>query len=287
MWVVLSGILLGWALGGNDAANVFGPAVSSNILKFWKAAFISAIFIVLGALLEGEAGLETVGKLTGQTTIQAFVCMLSAGLVVVLMTYLKLPVSTSQAVIGSVVGAGLVTGGVHWEGLIKVVVCWIGTPIGAAFVSMILYYLSVKIIKICKINFFELDFILRWGLIFCCIYGAYALGANNVANTTGVFVQAGVLTPFRVSRTVGKSVIPLNGFSALISLLASSITVHFYAKVGVPVSTSQAIVGAVLGIGAVRGFNAVNVKMLSTILVGWLMTPALSILIAAGLLSMK
>ena len=49
------------------------------------------------------AGIETIGKLTGQTTGQAFLCMLSAGLVVTAMTFFKLPVSTSQAVIGAVI----------------------------------------------------------------------------------------------------------------------------------------------------------------------------------------
>jgi len=299
MWAVLSGVFLGWALGANDAANVFGPAVSSNVIKFRKATILTAIFIVIGALLEGRAGIETVSGLTGQTTLQAFLCMLSAGVVVTIMTVLKLPVSTSQAVIGSVIGAGLVAGGVNWKGFGKVVICWVGTPLGAALIACVIYISTTSILRRFKVNLFEMDSIMRWGLIVCSVYGAYALGANNVANTTVVFVSAGILDPLwaliigslsialgvityskNVIRTVGKSVVPLNGFSALITLFSSAVTVHFYAIVGVPVSTSQAIVGSVLGIGLIKGLYVINIRTLIKIFSGWILTPVLSVLIS-------
>ena len=304
MWALLSGVFLGWSLGANDAANVFGPAVSSNILSFKKATLLASVFIVLGAMLGGHAGLETVGKLTDHTQIQAFLCMFAAGSVVAFMTIIKLPVSTSQAVIGSIIGAGLVGNGVDFGSLTKVVVCWVGTPIGAALISYILYLVSSRILKKLKPGFLMMDSIIRWGLIICCIYGAYALGANNVANTTGVFVKAEIITPFwalligslsiafgvmtfskNVIRTVGKSVVPLDSFSALITLLSSAITVHFYAIVGVPVSSSQAVIGAVLGIGVTKGLYVVNTKTLARICSGWIMTPILSILFSMLLIS--
>ena len=50
---LLGGIFLGWSLGANDAANIFGSAVSSRMLKFWTAAILAAAFVLVGALVEG------------------------------------------------------------------------------------------------------------------------------------------------------------------------------------------------------------------------------------------
>jgi PiT family inorganic phosphate transporter len=61
-----------------------------------------------------------------------------------------------------------------------------------------------------------------------------------------------------------------------VAILAEAITVHIYAIIGVPVSTSQAIVGAVLGIGLVKGVRTIQMKTLAKILFGWIGTPAIS-----------
>ena len=53
MWQLASGAYLGWALGANDASNVFGTAVASRMLKFWTAALLCCIFLFLGAVLGG------------------------------------------------------------------------------------------------------------------------------------------------------------------------------------------------------------------------------------------
>jgi len=66
-------------------------------------------------------------------------------------------------------------------------------------------------------------------------------------------------------------------------VLAEAITVHIYAYIGVPVSTSQAVVGAVLGVGIVKGIETVKKRTLLNILVGWFFTPLVATLIAMGL----
>ena len=75
--------------------------------------------------------------------------------------------------------------------------------------------------------------------------------------------------------TVGKSLIPMNGVGALVAILAHALVVHFYAQVGVPVSTSQAIIGAVIGVGLING-RAICAQTLTRILQAWLMTPVLA-----------
>ena len=133
-------------------------------------------------------------------------------------------------------------------------------------------------------------------------YGAYALGANNVANVTAVFVGAGLLNVFSaamiggasialgiltfsrpVMETVGEKLVKLDPFSALVVVLSLSVTMHIYTLVGVPVSSSQAVVGGVLGVGIVKGVNTVKAKTLLHILLGWLFTPVVSCLLALAI----
>lgn len=306
MFRLISGIFLGWSLGANDSANVFGTAVASRVIKFSVAATITAIFVIAGSVLEGAGGIHTLSGLTAQDLNSAFISSLAAALAVTVMTYLSLPVSTSQAVVGAILGIGLaLQQPIHWGGLKKVVLCWVGTPIGAMLISYFLYKLSQFILGKLKLNILSLNTPILWGLILSGAYGAYALGANNVANVTGVFAGAGLITvrwatiiggvsialgtitySKRVMVTVGGGLVKLDGFSAFVAVLSEAITVHVYAVIGVPVSTSQAIVGAVLGIGMALGMRTINNRTLLNIVVGWLSTPLISGIIAFVILKL-
>ena len=93
----------------------------------------------------------------------------------------------------------------------------------------------------------------------------------------GLSIALGVLTFSRgVMMTVGEGVVKLDAFSAFVVVVAQGVTVHIYATVGVPVSTSQAVVGAVLGIGFVKGVRTINWRMLRNISLAWLATPVVS-----------
>jgi PiT family inorganic phosphate transporter len=84
--------------------------------------------------------------------------------------------------------------------------------------------------------------------------------------------------------TVGKKLVRLDAFSGFIVLLAEAATVHFYAYVGVPVSTSQAVIGAALGVGLVKGISTVSRPTLLGIVIGWLLTPVVSSFISIVLI---
>lgn len=300
MFRILSGIFLGWSLGANDAANVFGTAVASRIITFSVAVTILTIFVTTGAVLQGDEGIHTLESLTDQDLNSAFVLSLAAALTVGIMTYFALPVSTSQAVVGAILGIAIaLQQTVSWGHLRKVILCWVGTPLGAMLIAFLLYKSFQYLLDKITINLFLLNKLVKYGLLASGAYGAYALGANNVANVTGVFVGAGLLTvrwatliggisialgaitySKRVMLTVGGGVVKLDGFSAFVSVLAAAITVHIYAEIGVPVSTSQAIVGAVFGIGLALGMQAVHKRTLSHIMLGWIATPIIAGLIA-------
>ena len=292
MYRLFSGIFMGWSLGSNDSANIFGTAVSSKMVRYRTAVILCSVMVVAGAVISGSAGMHTLSSLVTQTADSAFITTLSAALAVTVMTLLKLPVSTSQAVVGAIIGIGFLTGQRSFDGLQKVVLCWIGTPVGTMIVSVVLYQVLGKILEKLPLHIFARDRILRFGLIIAGCYGAYALGANNVANVTGVYIETGQLNVMQaallgsgsialgvitfsknVMFTVGKKLVKLDPFSAFIAVLSSAIVVHFYALLGVPVSSSQAIIGAVLGIGLLKGVQTISKKTLLSIFGGWIASP--------------
>jgi len=299
MFYLISALYLGWSLGANDAANIFGTAVSSKMLKFITAAILASIFVILGAILEGGAGIETIGKLSVMDLGTAGISSLSAAIAVTIMTILKLPVSTSQAVVGSIVGVGIMQKHVTLIGLDKIIMCWIGTPIGGCIFSIILYLILARVINRLQPSWAGFDFIMRVGLIITGCYGAYALGANNVANVTAVFYGAGFLSVETaaliggvsiafgiltfskgVMKTVGKGIVKLDAYSALIVVLSNAITIHIFAGIGVPVSTSQAVVGAVLGIGLLKRAEALKKGPILEVFSGWIATPFIAALVS-------
>ncbi len=299
MFSLLGGVFLGWSLGANDASNIFGSAVSSKMIRFWTATILAATFVILGALLEGQAGIETIKGLTTLDLSQAVISSVAAALTVTIMTFLGLPVSTSQAVVGALLGIGLLNNQLNLGGLGKVVLCWFCTPVGGALVAYFLYRILAWIHNKLEITIFDTDFLIRAGLIVSGTYGAYALGANNVANVTAVFVGAGIIDVLTatlvggfsialgiitysrpVMTTVGKKLVELDPFSALVVSISLGITIHFFTVVGVPVSSSQAVIGAVLGIGLVKGASTVKLETLKRILMAWFLTPVVACFIA-------
>ncbi|WP_207655689.1 inorganic phosphate transporter [Vallitalea okinawensis] len=303
---VFSGAFLGWSLGANDAANVFGTAVSTKVVKYSTAVIITAIFVILGAVVDGEHGVHKLSDFAYNggidTALAAFFVMLSAALTVTVMTYLKFPVSTSQAVIGAIMGGGLLVGRTDFSASIKFLSAWIVTPLGAMIISFIMYKIIEKFLenRIKSLEFY--DAVIKGGYILAGMFSAYSLGANNVANVTsiyagqlnllttqqavivgGISIALGVLTySKRVMLTVGKGLVDLSPISGFVSVMAAALTVYIYALIGIPVSTSQAIVGAVIGIGLVKGVKAINMKTVKNIMFAWFGTPTIAGLVSFG-----
>lgn len=318
----IGGVFLGWSLGANDSANVFGTAVSSGMVRYRLAVLFTALFVILGAVYQGAAGIETYSrKLRKSSSIvqseenceksehfqssvmmkKSMIISIAAAFTVTLMTIFKIPVSTSQAVVGAIIGVGLIQHDVNFLSLGKVITCWFLTPVGGAMFTLIFYSIFKKIHNLWKPSIFIYDPVVTFLLIVCGCYGAYALGANNVANVSGIFVGPGLLTVNQaaigggvaiafgavtfskpVMTTVGKGIVKLDSFTALVCVLSHAVTVHIFAIIGVPVSTSQAIIGAVLGIGFIKGAHTVNYRSLLKVCSGWLATPVIASIFSAA-----
>ncbi len=322
-----SGLFLGWSLGANDASNVFGTAVASRMIKFRTAAVYCSVFVIIGAVVSGAGASHTLGKLGAVNAVAgAFIVAFAAAMSVYLMTVARFPVSTSQAIVGAIIGWNMFTGSItDMHSLTRIISTWIFCPLLAAGISMPLYLLTGKLLLRFNVHMFKLDLLTRWSLLGAGIFGSYSLGANNIANVMGVFVPvahladisllgvrftggqqlfllggiaiaAGVFTfSKRVMLTVGKGIFDLSPVMAAVVVWSHSIVLFLFSSVAleswlkghglpsfplVPVSSSQAIVGAVIGIGILKGGTSIRWKTVAGITSGWVTTPIIAALIS-------
>lgn len=318
-----SGLFLGWALGANDAANVFGTAVGTNMVRFGTAALICAIFVMLGASISGAGTSHTLGKLGAISALPgAFMAALSAAVAVYLMTKAGLSVSTSQAIVGGILGWNQFSGGAtDTKVLTSIVSTWLICPVLAALIAIVLYKAIILWLRMSRLHLLRTDAYTRVGLILAGAFGAYSLGANNIANVVGVFIPAEPLKPIilgslsissaqqllmlgglaiavgvltyskRVMMTVGSELGRISPVAAFVAVLSHSIVLFLFASKGleawlasnglptiplVPVSSSQAVVGAVVGIAILKGIAGIRWRILGSIVMGWVATPILA-----------
>lgn len=320
-----SGLFLGWSLGANDAANVFGTAVGSRMIRFGTAAAVCGVFVVIGAVWGGAGAAAGLGELGVVHSLPAaFTIALSAAATVYLMTRAGLPVSTSQAIVGAIVGWNWFSAqATDHAALARIMITWVACPVLAAFFAAAIYAALRAYLRRAGMHLIRRDFYTRAGLVVAGAFGAYSLGANNIANVMGVFVGVspftdipiaggfaftateqlflvgalaialGVATYSRgVMMTVGDRLMPLNPVAAWVAVVAHALVLFVFSSTTlkaalhawglpapplIPVSSSQAIIGAVVGIGLLhgaRGARQIRWGMLGRIALGWVFTPA-------------
>jgi len=304
MWKILSGAFLGWSLGANDSANIFGTGVATGTIRYGTAILLTSVFVLLGSVLEGPKCMQVLSDLSRVLPLDAFLCALAAAITMTLLTIAAVPASSSHAIIGAILGVGIIHGSADFSRLYKIVTCWLLTPVcGLVFGYALLRILSFLLDRT-PLGMTGRNRVYYLGILVAGCYGAYSLGSNNVANVTGVYVGPGLLTPeaaalvggvsivagvltfsHRVMMTVGKGIAPLDPFTAFVTVLAGALTLHLFTQVGIPVSSSQAVVGGVVGVGLVGGIRTVRPRMLLRIGVGWLVTPLAAGLLAWGFVS--
>jgi PiT family inorganic phosphate transporter len=321
---LVSGLFLGWSLGANHAANVIGTAVASKMVRFRTAAALCSVFVVLGSVRGGTGTTATLGRLGRVDAMAgAFMVTLAAALAVYWMTKLKLPVSTSQAIIGSLLGWNLFAGAATDLRLLeRIVLSWGAAILLAAVLSASLYALFRAVLKRMRIHLLRVDAYTRAGLVAVGAFGSYSLGANNIANVMGIFapvapfrdisvggmftltgaqqlfllggiaIAVGVFTySRRVIQTIGNDLLKLSPLAGLIVVLAESLALFLFSSRWlegwlaahglptiplVPISSSQAVIGGIIGIAVVRRGREIRFRILGEIALGWLVTPILA-----------
>jgi len=300
--LLVAGLYVGWNIGANDAGNCVGTAVGSGLISFRRAVLLIAVFAVAGAVLQGEHVMKTIGTGIVAQTLPAeatLIILLCSGLCVTLATFYRVPVSTSQAIVGGVAGVGYAAGAeVNTGKMLTILECWVLCPVLSMVLSFGMYWLLLAYLRRTRRAALVMRVLGALVVLSAC-YVAYSLGANNVGSAIGPIANQDVLDVSllvvlggvalaigaitfgkRVTETVGRNITPLDLPGALSAQVAAAFGIHLFSIFGIPVSTSQAIVGGVLGVGLVRGMRAVSKKKLGVIAAGWVLTPTLTGVVA-------
>ena len=328
LFFLSSGLFLGWSLGANDASNIFGTAVGTKMLRFSIAATIASIFIVLGSVISGQNTADTLNDLGSINALPAaFAVSLSSAMAVFLMLKSGISVSISQAIVGGIIGWNLYTNNpTDINALTKICSSWIICPIISGVIAISLYLCVKKMLHYSKIHILWQDWIIRFGMILTTALGGYALGANNMANVVGVFVDSCIFTPIKLGnlytlsgiqvlfllggiaacvgvftysqkaiKNVGKNLLAFSPIVAWIVILSQSlvlimfssanfatflVSMHLPPLPAVPVSSTQAVLGAIIGIGLAKGGKGIKWGLVLKLMSGWITSPLIALVLS-------
>jgi PiT family inorganic phosphate transporter len=294
-----AGAYVGWNIGANDTANCVGTSVGCGLLSFKNAVLLVSAFAILGAMLQGQYVMETIGKGIVKTDLNytaVCVALICSGFFVTLATFFRIPTSTSQAIVGGVIGIGLAVGAeVDFSKFLVIAESWIICPVLVMTLAYGFMHLVIQILRRFETSSVLFQQAFGWLAIVSSCYVAYSMGANNAGNAVGPIANLGIIHPNlllligglsiaagaatygkKVADTVGKGITPLDIPGAFVAQISSAFGMHLFSMLGIPVSTSSAIVGAVVGVGLVKGMRAISKRAIFTILIGWVLTPALA-----------
>jgi PiT family inorganic phosphate transporter len=298
-------LVFSYSNGFHDTANAIATSVSTRALSPRAAVTMAAVANLIGALYSTEVA-KTVGKgivnvADGVTLELVFSAVVGAVFWNLLTWYFGIPSSSSHALIGGLVGAGLMEGGtsmVQWGDLVaKVIIPMVTSPVGGFIVAFLLMTGLLWLVRRwspAPVN--------RWFRILqvgSAAFMALAHGRNDAQNAMGVMtlalLAAGQIESFsvplwvilisagsmaagtymggwRIIHTLGTKVIkldPIHGFAAETS---AALVIQVASSIGAPVSTTQTITAAIMGVGSTRRLSAVRWGVARSIVFAWVLT---------------
>lgn len=328
--VVTFAVAFGVSGGVHDTANITAPAIASRALGTLAAVGIVAVFGFVGPLLAGTAVADTVGSIVslGGLSAAEALCAVLAGLGAATLWNMTawragLPASSTQALVGGLVGAALAAGGpdhVNWgfaalaegqlDGVAKVVVALVLSPIAGLAAGFVVFRAAARALRLAERGWNRR---LRRAQVATCGLLALTYGANEAQKTMGVIALALLLSGrtqtlsvpawavllsaatipaaalcggWPVVRTIGFRVYRLRPLHAAGAQLAAAAAVGASSVFGAPVSTTQVTSAAVMGVGAADRPRSVRWATGKAIVLGWLVTAPCSALAAAALFSL-
>jgi PiT family inorganic phosphate transporter len=309
-------------LGGNDAANPTSAVIGAGALSLRRALLLFAVFTTIGAVLQGHMVMKTIGRgiVPSIDVTGAFAIILAANIWIFAATMRGMAISTTHSIISAVIGYGLIKytlSGMNIGVVGTIALSWITSPLCSLFLAFGLYKGISLLIKRYEDNPDLLSKIFRAFLIGSLCFSAYSFGANDVANATGVYVTiamnmgqmpdstamlmlamyssagiivGGFLFGPKVIRTLAFRVTRLDLKTGLSASLANALVVYLFTTVpyilfgyGLPISTSYAAVGAILGAGAARSVSSVSRGVTARLAFYWMATIPVNIVLAMAI----
>ncbi|MBS7621779.1 inorganic phosphate transporter [Candidatus Bathyarchaeota archaeon] len=298
------------ALGGNDAATPCDTSVGARVISVRKSLILFAAFTSLGALTQGYMVMKTIGRgiVPAVDLLGVLVTISVAFAWIMFCNYYGLEISVTHSITGAVIGYGLAAyglGQVNLNLLYKIIISWVTSPLFALLMAYTVYKLIVHMVR--ENNSLAAR-IMPALLIAALCYSAYAFGTNDIANATGVYVTVsqivfggipeqnvmfilaalgsvgvaagGFLLGSRVIGTVAFKITRLDPISGFAAELSNAFVVHMFTTIpylifgyGIPISTSIAGVGAVIGVGLAMYRSAgVNKSTVLKLFMAWIGT---------------
>ncbi|MGO4886997.1 inorganic phosphate transporter [Anaerobacillus sp. MEB173] len=299
-------------IGASGTAASMGPAYGSGAIKSRRIAMCLVAFgAFLGALSGGEV-VRTIGSgiiPTDIVDVKVVIIILSAAcLTLFISNLLGIPLSTSEVVVGAIVGAGIAFQALYVNKLIIIVSFWVIVPI----VAFCLAYVFGKFILYLEKRWPELKGkgkYHRWLVALIIITGfleAYAAGMNNVANAVGPLVGAGlmdvttavwlggafvalgaILLGGKVLETNGKKITKLSLLQGSTVSMTGGSLVIIASIFGMPVPLTQVTTSGILGIGtSENGFRLWQKGVIKKIMKVWIVSPVFSLVMSYGLIQL-
>jgi len=304
--IIAALVVVGAFTGGANNIDKVAELAASNQV-------IAAVDEVTDAIEDDE--IETLRLKSG---IKAAIIFMCAGLTVFAMSYLKFPVSANQSITGAIIGWGLYYAdysnpevlAVNLPQIGKFASTWILNPLGAGMISFVLVFFVNRFLSAKLTTLSGYDRVIKIGYLLAGAFASYSIGLNSSANVTalyfdmayartgvaanlltdarltatigGIAIAVGVLTfSRRVMMTVGSSIAEITQIDGFLVIIAMALTVVIMGNwMGIPVSTSQAVVGAVMGAGLTRGIKAVHFGVFKNIAIAWVSSPTVAGLLA-------
>ena len=299
--------------GMNDAANSIATVVSTRVLSPFQAVLWAAFFNFAAAFLFGVNVANTIGKgIVDVAIVDNFVIL--SGLIGAIIcsataTHYGLPISVSHSIIGGYGGAAVAKAGfssIIISGYTKVVIFIFLAPILAFVAAIFFSIITLWIVK--NKSPYKVDKYFRKLQLVSAAFYSLSHGSNDAQKTMGIIAVVlftnGILgnnfyVPFeiiilsysviafgtlvggwKVIRTLGMRVTKLTPFGGFSAETSSGLTISIASLLGIPVSTTHTITGAIIGVGSIRSISAVRWGVARNILWAWVLTIPLSAVFA-------
>ena len=322
-FIMLAALAFDYINGFHDAANSVATIVGTRVLRPYQAVIWAAFFNFVAAWVFGVHIANTVAKWVNAAYVTPDLILAGLGGAIIwnLITWLlKLPTSSSHALLGGFVGAAVASAG-KWSGVIataKVLVTiefifiapFIGLMLGVALQVGLMWLLrdakrkstghAFKLIQLCSAGAYSLghgtnDAQKTMGIIAALLY------ASIWKDQQGMFVAGNVVFPFwivlcchlamglgtlsggwRIIHTMSSRLTKLRPYQGACAETAAAVSLFLTAALGIAVSTTHTIVGAIVGVGAVRRMSAVRWAVATQVVWAWVLTIPCSAAIGAA-----
>jgi len=305
--IIIAGLAFNLSNGWHDGANSISVIVYTGGLKPYPAVIMSAIFNFIGPFVVGTAVAKTIGTEVipeGKITSLLIFAALISGIAWDTLTWVwGLPISSSHALIGGLVGAGVASYGVYgvkWYGLIEKVIIPLAT---SPLIGLFTGFIAMKTLSKISTKFSNPNNINKYfnhSQIPLAVFLSLSHGANDAQKTMGIIAMMLAIyyaTPFhvpdwvmiacaatmavgtylsikiwRIVKTLGEKITYLEPIHGCSANLSASLIIFLASLFGLPVSTTHVVTSSIAGVGVASGVSKVNWRVFRDVILAWVTT---------------